>query len=76
MDDVRRFQLRRLEDLSGVSGIGIVAEGVEFGNGKVALCWTSKYDIDSIIANMHTLLAVHGHGGRTVVEWIDPEEDK
>ena len=28
------FILRRLEDVSGVSGTGVVAEGVEFSNGK------------------------------------------
>ena len=68
---MRRFHLIRTEDLSNVSGTGIVAEGIEFENGKVALCWTSKYHIASIIDNIHTLEAVHGHGGRTYIEWLD-----
>jgi len=71
---VRRFHLVRDEDLSGVSGTGVVAEGVEFENGKVAICWTSKYHITSVIDNMHTLEKVHGHGGRSRVVWIDTEE--
>ena len=25
--------------------------------------------------NMHTLEKVHGHGGRTRVEWIDKEDE-
>ena len=70
---MRRFHLIRTEDLSGVSGTGIVAEGVEFENGKVAICWTSKYHICSIIDNMHTLEAVHGHGGTSHVEFLDKE---
>ena len=70
---MRRFNLVRTEDLSGVSGTGIVAEGIEFENGKVAICWTSKYHITSVIDNMHTLEKVHGHGGKTHVEWIDGE---
>ena len=72
---MRRFHLIRDEDLSGVSGTGIVAEGVEFENGKCVICWTSKYHIASIIDNMHTLEKVHGHGGKTHVEWIDKADD-
>ena len=68
---MRRFHLVRTEDLSNVSGTGIVAEGIEFENGKVVICWTSKYHIVSTIDNIHTLEAVHGHGGRTYVEWLD-----
>ena len=68
---MRRFHLIRDEDLSGVSGTGIVAEGIEFDNGKVAICWTTKYHVVSVIDNIHTLEAVHGHGGLTYVKWID-----
>ena len=73
---MRRFHLVRDEDLSGVSGTGIVAEGVEFENGKVAICWTTKYHIISAIDNMHTLDRVHGHGGKSRIVWIDAEEDE
>ena len=37
------FVLYRIKDDSGISGLGIVAEGVEFSNGKCALCLTTKY---------------------------------
>ena len=39
----RAFVLQRNEDETGVSGTGIVAEGVEFSDGTVALRWTSAW---------------------------------
>lgn len=36
---MRVFELERLEDVSGISGTGIVAQGVEFDNGKVCIAW-------------------------------------
>lgn len=69
---MRRFHLVRKEDLSGVSGTGVVAEGIEFDNGSVAMCWLTKYHIIETAPNVHTIEAVHGHGGRTYVEFLDP----
>src|SRR4051794_16547249 len=34
-----RFELHRDQDISGVSGVGVVAEGVAFTDGTVALRW-------------------------------------
>lgn len=68
---MRRFVLRRLEDVSGTSGIGVVAEGVELSNGQCALHWLSQLDCVSFYANLKTVLAVHGHEGKTILEWID-----
>jgi hypothetical protein len=36
---MRTFYLHRIADESGVSGTGLVAQGVEFDNGKCALTW-------------------------------------
>jgi len=36
---VRRFHLRRIEDESGVSGTGIVTEGIQFSDGTCAMRW-------------------------------------
>ena len=72
---MRRFYLVRMEDPSGISGTGRVAEGLEFDNGSVAMCWLTKYHIIETAPNAHTIEAVHGHGGRTHIEWIDKEED-
>lgn len=39
--NIRRFILRS-EDVSGTSGTGVVAEGVEFSNGQVAIHWNPE----------------------------------
>lgn len=72
----RRFVLRRIEDVSGVSGTGIVAEGVEFSNGVVALQWTSAFPTSVVFhqRGMESVEKVHGHGGLTEVVWLDEEE--
>jgi hypothetical protein len=68
---MRRFQLLRVEDVSGVSGTGIVAEGVVFATGKVVLSWCSEYHSVTVYDSSADLLAVHGHHGRTRVDWLD-----
>jgi hypothetical protein len=37
------FYLKRVEDESGVSGTGRIAQGFIFDNGKVALTWLSEH---------------------------------
>lgn len=68
----RRFVLRRTEDVTGVSGTGIVAEGVEFSNGVVALQWTSAFPTSVVFhqRGMESVKAIHGHGGATEVIWL------
>ena len=43
---MRMFQMYRLEDESGVSGTGLVAEGVQFETGKCVVGWLT--DIHSV----------------------------
>lgn len=38
---VKIFTMKRLEDETGVSGTGVVLEGVEFSNGHVVVNWMS-----------------------------------
>ena len=68
---MRRFLLRRDVDVSGTSGTGIVAEGIEFSNGQCTLHWLSQLTSVAIYANMKVLQEVHGHERRTVVQWVD-----
>jgi len=70
----RRFQLHRVEDVTGVSGTGIVAEGVEFTGGVVALRWLSEWPTSVVFHDrgMAAVEAVHGHGGKTRIFWLDP----
>ena len=67
----RRFHLHRHEDLTGTSGIGIVAEGVVFGDGTAVLRWTTHLKSTAVYAGILDIIAIHGHDGTTQVEWID-----
>lgn len=71
---VRRFQLVRHVDVSGVSGTGAVAEGVEFTDGTVSLRWYGEWPTTSLWPDIRAVEAVHGHNGATTVDWIDPQE--
>jgi hypothetical protein len=71
---MRFFELHRAEDKSGVSGTGIVAEGVVFWNGKCALAWKTKYTSVAIYDDIETLEKIHGHDGKTQV--VFPPVDK
>lgn len=68
-----RFRLLRHEDVSGVSGTGVVAHGVQWPDGSVSLRW-SVPGLDPSFANWDSIESVervHGHQGKTEVEWID-----
>ena len=63
------FYLNRTEDESGISGTGRIAQGCIFDNGKVALTWLSEHPSVTIYDNIGEVHAIHGHGGKTVVEF-------
>lgn len=71
---VRRFVLQRDEDESGVSGTGVVAEGVEFTTGWCALSWLTNAHSIGIYANVKELERIHGHNGRAYVKWVDDND--
>jgi hypothetical protein len=68
---MRRFVLDRMSDVSGISGIGCVAEGIVFSDGTVVIRWTAALTSTAIYDSMDDLVAIHGHEGSTVVRWID-----
>ena len=68
---MRRFLLDRKEDVSGMSGTGMVAEGVVFGDGTCALRWTAEYKSTAVYDSLSDLIMIHGHDGKTVVRLID-----
>ena len=69
----RRFQLHRKDDETGVSGTGIVAEGVQFSNNECVLNWMSKRSSIGIYTHMADIEHIHGHEGKTRVVWVDDE---
>lgn len=69
---MRRFHLHRDHDVSGVSGTGIVAEGVEFSDGTVVLRWLSgKHRSTVVWPDIAGVEAIHGHNGATRIVWLD-----
>jgi hypothetical protein len=70
----RCFHLVRYRDVTGVSGTGVVAEGVEWSDGTVALRWSSKYPTTTVWQDgIEALIAVHGHGGASTIHWLDEQ---
>lgn len=75
----RAFILQRDIDESGVSGVGVVAWGVEFPDGVCALRWTSQWPTSVVFheRGMESIKAVHGHDGKTrVIFMLDEEFEK
>jgi hypothetical protein len=66
---VRTFVLRRLEDETGTSGVGVVAEGAQFATGVCALSWLTDVTSVGIYPSLKALKEIHGHGGKTVLEF-------
>lgn len=77
MGEIRRFRLHRIEDVSGVSGTGVVAEGVVFSDGWAVLHWLDREPMNepTIVTWLNKghdgVVKVHGHNGATRIEWID-----
>lgn len=74
-NQLRRFVLQRDRDDTGVSGTGVVAEGVLLTDGRVVLRWLG--DRSSIVMwnDLRNVLAVHGHDGATRLRWLDTQTE-
>lgn len=62
---MRTFVLVRDEDVSGVSGVGVVAEVVEFSSGKAVIAWQIPYFAVEVHDTIESVRRIHGHGGKT-----------
>lgn len=74
----RAFVLVRDDDVTGVSGTGVVAQGVEFTDGTVAMRWASAWPTSVVFHDrgIEGVEAIHGHDGATRIVWCDqPEAD-
>ena len=72
---IRRFELIRCEDESGVSGTGKVAEGVQFSSGKSVINWLSKIPSLEVYDHIDEVLEIHGHGDKSRLRWLDTPPD-
>jgi len=66
---MRIFHLKRIEDETGISGTGLVTEGVEFSDGSCAMRWMTETTSTGFYKNIDDVVHIHGHGGKTVVVW-------
>ena len=61
----------RVEDESGVSGTGYVAAGVMFDDRSAVVHWNTTISSITSYRDIDDVVAIHGHGGKTDLEWID-----
>lgn len=67
----RLFHLNRKKDVNGISGTGIVAEGVVFSDGKVAMRWLSETASTIIYDSIEHVKNIHGHEGASEIVFLD-----
>lgn len=67
------FTLHRYADPSGVSGLGVVAFGVEFPDGAVAVRWPGDHPSTAAWGDIRDVEAIHGHEGSTLVSYLDKD---
>jgi hypothetical protein len=66
---MKTFKLVRTHDISGVSGVGNVAEGVVFHDGQVVMSWFGQHHTLEIAPSIESVIFIHGHNGSTKVEY-------
>ncbi len=71
---LKTFYLIRDVDVSGVSGTGKVAVGVEFPDGTAVLHWLTEIPSTTIYESVSDVEKVHGHGGATRVVFEGPDD--
>jgi hypothetical protein len=69
----RRFELHRDIDHTGISGTGVVAEGVQFSDGFTVLRWRGIHASTVVWESLTDAAEVHGHNGATRFIFVDPE---
>jgi len=76
MTSIKCFYLKRINDVSGTSGTGIVAIGGILPSGKCILEWTSSEITETIFESIDQIERIHGHGGKTLVIMGNPNEQE
>lgn len=58
-------------DVTGISGTGVVIEGIQFSDGVCAIRWMTDMPSTTHHDCIDNVVAVHGHNGQTRLEWMD-----
>ena len=77
---MKTYRLSRTEDVSGMSGVGNVAQVAEFDDGSIAVRWIANRNATgvastTVFSSLDDMLKVHGHDGRTTAEVIFDETE-
>lgn len=72
---MRLFELVRTIDHTGVSGTGVVAQGVVFDDNTVAMRWLGQSSSTVIHDSIENVIKIHDHQGTksqggTAVRWL------
>jgi hypothetical protein len=68
---MRSFELHRDEDETGLSGTGVVAEGIRFSDGTVAMRWLTDPIRSTVLHDkIENVDIIHGHNGKTRIVWM------
>lgn len=67
MIKLQEFYLLREQDVSGVSGTGIVARGIILPSHRVVMEWSMPFESITIFQNIGEVSQIHGHGGATKI---------
>ncbi|MFC6885305.1 hypothetical protein [Actinomadura yumaensis] len=73
----RRFILQRDHDVTGISGLGHVADGVLWPDGTASLRWRGEHP--SLVfwdRGMVSAEHVHTHYGASRIVWIDEDPEQ
>jgi hypothetical protein len=72
---VRVGRIVRHEDVHGVSGVGDhLADVFEASDGTTVVRWLGKDGSTNVYQGVKNVTNVHGHGGKTDVEWLWEQE--
>lgn len=72
---MKYFALERFEDVSGISGLGFIAEGIIFSDGTVAYRWLSDIATTVFADNIDIVKTLHGHDGKTKIRYFAEFDD-
>lgn len=70
---MRRFQLNRIQDVTGISGTGVIANGVEHVPGGVCTLFWLKHETTGQYPSIEKLQAIHCYNNNASIQWIDPD---
>ncbi|MEK1828906.1 hypothetical protein AAAC51_07100 [Priestia megaterium] len=71
VEPLRQFYLHRLEDVSGVSGTGVIGRGVIMPSGHAVMEWTTKRKSIAIYESVNEMQILHAHNGKTELVYLN-----